>query len=92
VKNEFAGIGLLLVTVTASSAAQEKASTPSTPSCSEADFGTAAKLVQTSRAALLALPIGDGMQTEVSPKGQHAISAMKESLGNFVDAYMRCTP
>ncbi len=32
------------------------------------------------------------MQTDVSPEGQHAISAMKESRGNFVNAYMRCAP
>jgi hypothetical protein len=92
VKNESLRIALILVMMSAPSAAQEKASRPSTSSCSEADFSAATKQVQTARAALLALPIGDGMETDVSPEGQHAISAMKDSLGKFVNAYMRCAP
>jgi len=78
--------------VTAAIAAQQKASRPSQAPCSEADFSAVTKQVQASRAALLALPIGDGMQPDVSAEGQHAISAMKESLGDFVNAHMRCAP
>lgn len=92
VKNEIMRIALILVMMSAPSAAQEKASRPSTTSCSEADFSAAAGKLQTARAALLALPIGDGTQTDVSPEGQKAISAMKEILGEFVNAYMRCAP
>lgn len=89
-RNAIIGIVLLLVATTG--VAQEKAAGPSTNSCSEVDFSAAAGEVQSRRAALLALPIGGGIQTDVSPEGQHAISAMKESLGKFVNAYMRCAP
>lgn len=84
--------GIVLLMVALPSPAQDRTPRPFTTPCSESDLSTAAKQVQTSRAALLGLPIGDGMQTDVSPEGQHAISAMKESLGNLVNAYMRCAP
>jgi hypothetical protein len=92
VKNEAIGICLLLVMLATPSAAQYSASRSSGSSCSEAEFGAATRQAQASRAVLLALPIGDGRQTDVSPDGKHAISAMKESLGKFVNAYMRCAP
>jgi hypothetical protein len=85
-------LGIVLLLVTLPCPAQEHAARPSTNSCSEAEFSAATRQVQTSRTTLLTLPIGNGMQTDVSPEGQHAISAMKESLGNFVNAYMRCAP
>jgi hypothetical protein len=49
----------------------------------------AAKL-DAARAALMALPVGDGMQTDVSPKARAAITAMKARLGEFVAAALRC--
>ncbi len=58
--------------------------------CSQSDIGAAAAQVAVARKTLLALPIGDGMQTDVSPAGQQAIAAMKRQLDEFVSAYARC--
>ncbi len=85
-------IGIILVLAVATSAAQERPAPPTSVSCSQDAVTAATKQVEARRAALLALPIGDVMQTDVSPEAQHAITAMKESLGNFVNAYMRCSP
>lgn len=60
--------------------------------CSQGDIRAAAAQVGAARKALLALPIGDGMQTDVAPAGQQAIVAMKQRLDEFVSAYLRCAP
>jgi hypothetical protein len=90
VKNSIIGLALLLAAFPCP--AQEKPSGQFATSCSESDFSAAAGKLQAARAALLALPVGDGLETGVSPEGQKAISAMKESLGEFVNAYLRCAP
>lgn len=48
------------------------------------------KQVQTARKHLLALSIGDGMQTDVSSDAQKEIAAMKAALEEFMAASMRC--
>jgi hypothetical protein len=60
--------------------------------CSEPDIARAAGQIDLARKALIALPVGDDRQTEVSPQAQQAISRMKDSLAAFVGAYMRCAP
>jgi hypothetical protein len=60
--------------------------------CSIGALAAAAKRVDIARAALSALPVGDGFQTDVSPRARRGIAAMKARLGDFVDASMRCTP
>jgi hypothetical protein len=61
VRTAILGIALLLIALPCP--AHGQAFKSSTNSYSEADFNTATKQVQTSRAALLGLPIGNGMQT-----------------------------
>jgi hypothetical protein len=60
--------------------------------CSEPDLAQAAEQVGLARKALIALPVGDDRQTDVSPRAQQAIGRMKDSLAAFVNAYMRCAP
>jgi hypothetical protein len=43
---------------------------PRPPICTHGDFVAAAAQVTAARNTLLALPIGDGQQTDVSPAGQ----------------------
>lgn len=68
---------LLIVLAPASAAAQ---------SCPKPDTAR----LDAARAALMALPIGDGHETDVSSKARAAIAAMKARLGEFVASYMRC--
>lgn len=58
--------------------------------CSQEDIARAAHQVDTARKALLALPIGDGLQTDVSPAAQTSIATMKTRLEDLLIAYMRC--
>jgi hypothetical protein len=58
--------------------------------CSKEGITHAADQVDVARKALIALRVGDGSETDVSPKAQRAIGIMKWRLGVFVDAYMRC--
>jgi len=60
--------------------------------CTHGDFVAAAAQVTAARKTLLALPIGDGQETDVSPAGQQAIAAMKQRLDEFVGTYLRCQP
>ena len=56
------------------------------------DIAAAAAHVTAVRKTLFALPVGDGMESDVSPAGQSAIAAMKLRLDDFVSAYLRCQP
>src|SRR5579871_6247630 len=58
--------------------------------CSQAEIGRAAEETELARKMLIALPVGDGLQTDVSPAAQQAIAMMQTRLGALVDAYMRC--
>lgn len=58
--------------------------------CSRPEIGRTAAQVDLARKALLSLPVGDGLQTDVSPEAQQRISSMKRRLGDFAGAYMRC--
>jgi len=59
--------------------------------CSSSEIELAAKQVEIARASLLALPVGDGLKTDVSVEGRQAIASMKTRLADFVDSYMRCS-
>jgi len=67
-------------------------SAPLSDSCSQAALSHAAAQVDLSRKSLLQIPIGDGMQTDVSPAAQQEIAAMKTNLGDFIRAYAHCLP
>jgi hypothetical protein len=60
--------------------------------CSKTTTVHAAAQVIGARQSLLALPLDDGWQTDVSRDARHAIAAMKARLGDFVTAYLRCAP
>jgi hypothetical protein len=60
--------------------------------CSKTEIASAAVETSHARKALIALPIGDGSETDVSKTAQRAISQMKSRLAEFVGAYMRCSP
>lgn len=60
--------------------------------CQNDAITRAAAEVQDSRQRLLALPIGDGLDTDVSADAQKAILQMKERLNEFIVSYMRCVP
>lgn len=63
---------------------------PQSKSCSQPGVIRTAAQVDAARAELLRLPIGDGLQTDIPPAAQQAISSMKRALGNFVNEYMHC--
>jgi hypothetical protein len=58
--------------------------------CSSQGISRAAALVLDANRTLGALPVGDGMQTDVSVKGQTMIVAFKSRVGDYVSAVMRC--
>ena len=58
--------------------------------CSEPQVSATAGQVDSARNALLELPIGNGLQTDVSPRAQTAIAVMKDRLAVFIDTYMKC--
>jgi hypothetical protein len=60
--------------------------------CPTADITQAADAVDKARAALLALPVGDGLQTSVSQEARRAIAAMQASLADLANAHMACAP
>ena len=60
--------------------------------CSQSAVASTADQVQLARKNLLSLPIGDGLQTDVSPVAQEAIASMKNAVSEFIRSYMRCTP
>lgn len=68
------------------------ASAASATTCDKDDIKRAAERVDDARRVLLALPVGDGLETRVSSKARQAIVSMKSRLGDFVDTYMRCAP
>lgn len=59
--------------------------------CAEPEIARAAGQVDLARKALIALPIGDGGETKVSPNVQRAIRIMKTRLAAFIDADMHCS-
>jgi hypothetical protein len=59
-------------------------------SCSSSETRQTASAMDAARADLHALPLGDGMVTEETPRAQAAIAAMKARIGTFLSAYMRC--
>jgi hypothetical protein len=59
-------------------------------SCPMADITHAAEAIDGTRAALLALPVGDGFQTSVSRDARRTITAMKANLADLANAYMAC--
>ncbi len=61
-------------------------------SCSQNDIRQTAAAMDVARADLRALPLGDGMVTDESPRAQAAIAAMKARIGTFVTAALRCAP
>lgn len=85
-----ASIGAVLLLSAVASCAQVSSAPSASASCSQDVVIAAAKQVDSSRAVLLALPTGDGLQTDVSPAAQQAIASMKRALGEFVNEYMRC--
>jgi hypothetical protein len=60
--------------------------------CSQGDVAPAAERVTATRNTLLALPIGDGQQTDVSAAARQAIASMKQGLDELLRAYVRCQP
>jgi len=52
----------------------------------------AAALMLEAQRGLGALPVGDGMQTDVPAKGSALISAFKSRMNDYVSASMRCHP
>ena len=60
--------------------------------CSQTEVTRTSTALETARQTLLALPIGDGTDTNVPRSAQTAITAMKDALDHFVVAYMQCFP
>src|SRR6185437_13032706 len=52
----------------------------------------ATALMLEAQRGLGALPVGDGMQTDVPAKGSALISAFKSRMNDYVSASMRCHP
>jgi hypothetical protein len=59
-------------------------------SCSQREIAHATGAMDAARTELRALPLGDGTQTDESPRAQAAIAAMKTRIGDFVTAALRC--
>lgn len=59
--------------------------------CSQEAMSRTANQVGVARQLLLALPVGDGLQTDVSAAAQESIASMKTRLEDFMVAYMLCT-
>jgi hypothetical protein len=78
----------LLLSLAVASLAQQVPSLPS--ACSQGEVNRTAAQVHSARKRLLDLPIGDGLETNVSPAAQQDITFMKDALSLFVNAYMRC--
>jgi hypothetical protein len=60
--------------------------------CQNDTFTRAAAEVQESRQRLLALPIGNGLDADVSADAQKSILQMKDRLNEFILSYMSCVP
>jgi hypothetical protein len=58
--------------------------------CSQTDVDRTAAQVASVRKRMLNLPIGDDLQTNISPLAQHTIALMKAALSDFIKAYLRC--
>jgi hypothetical protein len=58
--------------------------------CSLVAVDATAQKVQTARQHLLALPIGNGLESDVSAEAQEEIASMKASLEDFIASSMRC--
>lgn len=82
-KSATAALALLFASL-----AQARASPSVT--CSESEVSRTAARVDSARKHLLELPIGDGLQTNVSPLAQQATASMKSALRDFITAYFRC--
>lgn len=79
-------MALLLPLVSVS--AQRQPSPPG--ACSQSEVTRTAAQVDSARKRLLALPIGIGLQPDVSPVAQQTIAETKDALGDFINAYLRC--
>lgn len=77
----------LLLLLSGVCTAQQEASSSA---CSQGEVNRTAAQVDAVRKRLLELPIDNGLQPDVSPVAQHAIAAMKDALGEFVNAYLHC--
>ena len=82
----------LFIFVMLASAAKAQSPSTDTGFCSQSAVASTAKQVQLARKNLLSLPIGDGLQTDVSPAAQQAVASMKNAVSEFVRSYMRCAP
>ncbi len=60
--------------------------------CSQTAVDRTAAQLDLVRKGLLQLPIGDGLQTDVSPVARRRIAAMKTALADFIGAYVHCVP
>lgn len=58
--------------------------------CPQSAVASAANQVLLARKNLLSLPVGDGLQTDVSPAAMEAVTSMKNAVSEFVRSYMRC--
>ncbi len=65
---------------------------PASAACDPAALRHAAEGVAGARKALRALPVADGLETQVSAPAKAAIAAMKLRLGAYVMATLQCHP
>jgi hypothetical protein len=80
----------IVVTVILLLASLSQAQAPSSVACSQTEVNRTAVQVDSVRKHLLELPIGDGLQTDVSSLAQQTIASMKSALGDFIAAYLHC--
>ncbi|MGO9589338.1 MAG: GspH/FimT family protein [Candidatus Acidiferrales bacterium] len=71
-------------------ASLSQAQASSSVACSQTEVNRTAVRVDSVRKQLLQLPIGDGLQTDVSSVAQQTIASMKAALGDFITAYLHC--
>jgi len=79
-----------LVTTILLFASLSQAQAPTSFACSQTEVNRTAAQVDSVRKRLLELPIGDGLQTDVSHLAQQTIATMKSALGDFISAYLQC--
>lgn len=80
----------LIVLAVVPTAAHASPLAPNANDCSQEAVATTAAQVESARKDLLKLPIGDGLETDVSQAAQEEIKSLKDALGGFIDAYMGC--
>jgi hypothetical protein len=82
----------IIVTIILLLASLAQAQAPSSVACSQTEINRTAVQVDSVRKHLLELPIGDGLQTDISSFAQQKIASMKSALGDFITAYLHCVP